>query len=104
MSQIAEQVQKLEVADLLSAYNGKAGKCACGCSGTHSYVAANRAEAEAHRGYAISDDEISDVRAANVLRKLQRNADAVEKLSDTIYSLVLGTRMYVVYLRKAAQA
>ena len=98
-TQITIDVTKLEVADLLGAYNGLDHRCACGCSGRHSYVAANRAAAEKNRGYAISDDEVSDRSVAYTLRKVQTNPTLVERNSDNCYSVSLGTRIYIVYVK-----
>jgi hypothetical protein len=49
----------LTPAVLASAYSGRPG-CACGCRGTYAHTAVHRDWTAQHRGYAVSDDEVSD--------------------------------------------
>lgn len=91
--------ESLTLAEVASVYNGKAGRCACGCAGTHSYASSHVALASKSRGYDVKPEEVSDTKVLNVFKKLKAHADLVEDLGDC-YSLDLGTRTYVVYTTK----
>jgi len=51
-------------------YSGKAGKCTCGCAGTHRYSSAYREEAGKARGYALDDGDCNDRQVSKVVRLL----------------------------------
>lgn len=95
----------LTEADVVSVYNGKPNRCACGCSGRHTYMSVE--EGTKSRGYAVDDDEVSVVRVRNVLRTVQKApASEVDLIADgstspagNIWSWQTETRLYVVYAR-----
>jgi hypothetical protein len=93
------------VNEIASVYSGKDGKCCCGCSGKHYYASAHRAEASKHRGYEVSDEEVSNrmvTRVANILSGAA--ADEIKRNSECCYSTVVGKRVYIVYLVSSATA
>ncbi len=57
--------------DVVSVYSGKAGKCCCGCSGTHRVASAHRQAAAKSRGYAVDDDEVSDRSVKLIYKKVE---------------------------------
>ncbi len=81
-----------------SVYSGAAGKCCCGCKGTHSVAPAHRAAAEASRGYAYDDSQVSDAAVNRVVGKiLSAPAESLE-FGDGYVAAVIGSRQYVAYL------
>lgn len=90
----------LTPADVASVYSGRDGKCCCGCSGNHRYSSARATVESTRRGYEITPDEVNDRQVAKVLRIVQENAERAEFSDEyrTFYSLVLGERLYIVYL------
>lgn len=96
MAENTKNLVDLTEADVVSAYRGKAGKCACGCSGTHRYMDAE--SGTAHRGYQVDEDEVNPVFVATILRKIQRNAAEAESFG-TGWSLVVGSRLLCVYTK-----
>lgn len=81
-------------------YSGKDGKCCCGCSGTHRYLAAYREEESKRRGYAIDDDELNDRQVKKVCDLLQSAAEqgtsVVHDEGDHVWTVV-GSRIYIAY-------
>lgn len=69
-----EDIEKLRFEDIDSVYSGKAGRCCCGCSGTHWYPKRNFGEGKALRGYDIGLDECSDRAVKVALGKVKRAA------------------------------
>lgn len=83
-------------------YNGKQGKCCCGCSGNHWYPStATKEEVQKSRGYQLGDDEVSDAGVKFVLRKVNV-AIAEGKVEDGKCYLAANTptRVYIVYLKE----
>lgn len=91
---------KIELSKVSSVYSGKAGKCCCGCSGTHSYASKHRGEAGNRRGYPVAADEIDDAEIQRVVALMNspRNEGNLENGGDYV-SLVVGKRLYVAYMR-----
>ena len=50
----------LTLDNVASVYSGKRGRCACGCSGKHTYSTEHKVWASKDRGYDVGDDEIND--------------------------------------------
>ncbi|MBY0560051.1 hypothetical protein [Hyphomicrobium sp.] len=71
----------LQKTDIKSVYTGRAGKCCCGCAGTHS-------EKPATKTY--------------VLNILKKNAADVDDDGDNL-SVEIGGRLYVAYRTQEAQ-
>lgn len=90
-------IQNVTVEQVMSVYSGRAGKCCCGCAGKHSYSSANRNAGTKHRGYEVTDDEVSDRSIALTLNKMKKNAAQVEDSCD-MFSVELGSRLHIVYL------
>ena len=72
---------ELTIANVVSAYSGRNGKCCCGCSGTHYTAAENPAQ------------------VTRILNKITntRTPENVEELSNCV-CLVVGRRLYIAYL------
>lgn len=72
----AEKLEALDIGKITKAYNGKAGRCCCGCSGTY------------------KETEAAKKRVLNLLRA---NAALVRDLG-TCFVLETGTRVNIAYL------
>lgn len=97
----------LTVADVQSVYSGRANTCCCGCAGNHRYPSGPmRLEAGTARGYEVTDDEVSDREVKRVLGLVQKNWDDSdpEYCPDSHCSVVVGKRVYIVYLSAATRA
>jgi hypothetical protein len=97
-------VQEISISKVASVYSGKNGLCCCGCAGRYSYAKAHQAYSSKHRGYAVTDDEISDRECLRVLRLVQaedaKDPVLVEHLADDQVTTVVGKRRYMVMLVK----
>jgi hypothetical protein len=102
---MGQLVQKMEVQmvvkidQIQSVYSGRNGRCCCGCSGKHTYASATREIASKHRGYAVTDDEISDRVVKLICNKINATDAVIEK--PTYYYAVVGERVYIAYKREA---
>lgn len=94
-----KSIQDLDAADILTSYNGKAGKCCCGCAGRYSYNPARMAEAAASRGYAVTPDKCSSRSIALALAKLKAApADQIDIDPSGAYSsITAGARLTIIY-------
>lgn len=93
----------IDVSKVRSVYSGRPG-CACGCRGTYKHAAAHRASAQAHQGYPIADDEVSDRSVTLIVNKIARIADGeqpgfIEYVCSDFVSAYNGpeTRSYTLY-------
>jgi len=92
----------LTPAALSSAYSGRPG-CACGCRGTYIYASAHRERMGRERGYALTDDEVSDRSVATRLANARRaalNGASVQAYGDedgrvTTVAVETDTRLYL---------
>lgn len=84
--------------DVLSVYNGEAGKCCCGCAGKHSYPKSGiaRQVAGKKRGYPITDDECSDRSVTFVVNKINANLADAQDHGDFV-CFDTPTRTYIAY-------
>lgn len=82
-------------ADLVSAYKGKAHRCACGCSGRHSYMDAEKGTAR--RGYTVDQDEVRPKSVALTLVVIQDHFMDAEWFGSG-FSVVVDDKMYAVYV------
>lgn len=92
-------IQAITPNQVLEVYSGPSG-CMCGCIGKYYVNPANRAEAEARRGYSCEDTDMNLGMVSKVLRILQN--DPRTKLDDGILFVErreVGERNYVVYLK-----
>ena len=90
------------VEDILDVYSGRDGKCCCGCSGKYSYNSKRVEEGSRERGYRLDPEECNDRMIAKVLKLMKANLDQVEVLSPQHFTLVVGTRLYMLILSKSA--
>lgn len=84
-----------------SVYNGKSGKCCCGCSGKHRYASLHREWASKHRGYPVTDDEVSNRVVKQTYDKVRRAYDHGEEI-DFWGSYVAwddGSRIHILYIK-----
>lgn len=98
-TQTTVKVKAIKVGAVMSVYNGKVGGCCCGCSGKHAYASQYQAQASKDRGYAVTDDEVSDVSVKRTVNKLNKNMDKV-KFEDGLAWYDDETRTHVVYFVK----
>lgn len=84
---------------IVSVYSGKAGKCACGCAGKHSYSSEHVEKASELRGYPVTADEVNNTQVKRVLRIIAGapTADDLE-VGDTYVARVVGARQYIAYV------
>lgn len=96
----ANELRGMKVSDVSSVYSGKAGKCACGCAGSHRYNSTHVESATKNRGYAVSADEVNDRQVKKVLGLLQQAlAERAQDVDagDNHYAVEVNGRSYVVY-------
>ena len=81
-------------------YQGKAGHCCCGCAGKHTLNPMFFKEGDTYHGCAVSGRQLSSRIVKNVVNRLNSNPELIEKALDVCYSVTVGTRIYIVYLRE----
>ena len=64
------ELPEVEVKDVVSAYKGEAGACACGCSGNYFYTNKYRDLASKRRGYEVKDEEVNDEKVQEVVNEI----------------------------------
>lgn len=90
-----KNIQDITTDEVVSVYSGKDGKCCCGCSGKHTYSSKHQDIAE-QRGGGVSDSTVS--RILDVLKENSYTVNSSVGLVRRFYSVVIGQRLYVVYL------
>jgi len=101
MEKIITELPAFKLEEICKVYVGQPHKCMCGCSGKYSYPSLNIEQSGKERGYALDTEDINDKRIHRVLNKVAKNAAiGVEVINEYIYSLVLGSRQYTIYLHK----
>jgi hypothetical protein len=91
----------IDLANVASTYTGSHG-CCCGCNGKHRFASAWARLSSENRGYAVSDEEISDRSVAQTVRKVEQIAAGeldgfIEFVNAGFVSAETDTRTYVVY-------
>lgn len=81
--------------DVMTAYSGRPG-CMCGCKGKYSVASEWQVAAGVSRGYAVSPEDVSDVRVKNIWNTIMKNAVTAEVDADGMYFRT-ETRMYAVW-------
>src|SRR5688572_19380799 len=85
-------------------YSGATGKCCCGCAGKHTYSSKFQGFSSSHRGYAVSDDEVSDRSVKTIVNKIQKAAEQgrIEFVTDEFVSAVSesGERVLCAYFKE----
>ena len=86
--------------NILSVYHGRVGACCCGCAGRHAYTKQHQALAGRERGYAVTDDEVSERVVSNVAKRVLESAE-IEYMDvfRPILSCETETKTFVVYLK-----
>jgi len=92
----AEQLARSKVEDVVKVYSGKDGACCCGCAGKYYYSSAHRNVGSKSRGYEVTDDEVSDKMVHKVFGMASANLASFDLLSDTQFTFVVGSRLYMV--------
>lgn len=91
--------QPIDIATVMSVYSGRAGVCACGCAGKHTYASAFRDAGTERRGYPIADDEINDRTVKTIVGKVNRivaeDPKALEQGDDCVF-VETDSRLYIV--------
>lgn len=106
----ADFLNALTTDQIRSVYAGKAGKCCCGCSGTHRYNSKFRAEGSADRGYAVTDKDVNDTQVRKVLAIVNGWAGSVEDPEEGVeiagehISREIGGKLYIAYFTTEAAA
>ncbi len=87
----------IQIENIISVYDGRNGKCCCGCAGKYSYSSTNRELGTKSRGYEVTSEDISDydVERVALLFKYASDTD-IEQVSDNRFSLVKGKRLYMI--------
>lgn len=98
-------ILNLTPAQVIDTYSGSHG-CACGCKGNWRFSSEHREAGTKRRGYAVSDDEVSDRSVATILRKAQaavREGLEVDILSFGQHGFAVETssRLYIVHTVEA---
>lgn len=99
-------------ATVASVYSGGRSRCACGCSGKHTYASQWTEWASKNRGYTVGEDEVSDRSVSYVVNKIARIANGEQDGVVEVYegphtrfvSAEQNGRMYVAYLVDADTA
>lgn len=94
-------IDQIKLEDVKSVYSGKDGHCCCGCSGNHRYASAHAARAGKERGYAIDAHEINDKqvrRVFHILKEHSADAEYSTFVGSAHASVVIGARLYIVYI------
>lgn len=84
---LEEEIEK-RFTNVKQVYNGKVGKCCCGCSGTHTYkVGANDGRDE------------DDKTVQRIINKIRRSANQGYSLEtgENYVGIEVGTRLYLAY-------
>ena len=86
---------KVDINRVKHTYNGRDGRCCCGCSGKHVYTEASADQAEQMLGYR---PDVSDRSVASTIRKIQNSTDPDADFDyGTCVGTVVGTRIYIAY-------
>jgi hypothetical protein len=99
-----ENLAKATPSDVLNVYSGKDGKCCCGCSGKYSYNSKRVEEGSKERGYTVDPEDCNDKMISKVLALMKGNLDVVDVLSPEHFTLVVGTRLYMLILSRSMTA
>lgn len=92
---------EMTVADVVTSYTGKASGCRCGCRGTYRCTEANREMNAQRRGYAVSDDEVSDRSVAMVFNRVKHHHSFFPvEVEDDFAEVQVGNRCAAVYFVK----
>jgi len=89
----------IDIKQVVSVYSGKAGKCACGCAGKHSYASRHRGDASKRRGYAVDVNDRMVSRVVNLLNSTDRT-----KCEDNLAWVDIGNRTYIAYFQEGTQS
>ncbi len=108
---VAALLATVTVAQVMSVYSGKKGRCYCGCSGNHRYASAHREAASKDRGYDVGDDEVSDREVKRVLNIVKKNFSVPEDVTPgnepyhdgedgfvSHFTAEVGERSYTIYM------
>jgi hypothetical protein len=87
-----KRIDGLSLETVTKVYSGKAGKCCCGCSGTHRYN--SRFAKDAYERSSVNDRQVK-----RVINLMKANAQYIEDFGNGV-SLELGGRLYCAYTEK----
>ena len=87
----------IPIETIAAVYDGKNGRCCCGCAGKYSFSSKNREAGGKQRGYEVTDDEISDYDVERIALLFKYASDSeIEVVCDNKFSLVKGKRLYMI--------
>lgn len=89
----------IDLAKVAKVYSGRAGACACGCSGKYSYAKQHQAWGSKNRGYEVKDEEVNDRTVKLIVNKIIKAAEsgAGYNCEDDFIFTTVGNRDYVAY-------
>ena len=91
------QNQEIKIENVRSVYSGINGRCACGCSGKHTYASQHQAWVSKNRGYEVDSEEINDKVVKMIVNKINKNISDAD-IDESYASVELGNRLYIAYL------
>lgn len=107
-TEVAKLLESVTVDQVMSAYEGRAGKCYCGCSGEYFYNSQHVEAAGKDRGYDVDPEDVNDEMVEDILETVKSNFEAEDKDSYhvqeqpggfvTHFTAVVGRTSYTVYL------
>lgn len=93
----------INIKEVTSVYSGIDGKCACGCSGKHTYASAHQSWGSKNRGYKVTDDEVNDRTVKLIVNKIEKAIAAGGKPykhnPKELVALTKGNRLYIAYMK-----
>src|SRR5258708_7776573 len=96
-------ISKLDTADVVKVYSGKA-SCCCGCSGNYRYNSEHVALGSDRRGYKVDEVEMNDAQVRRVLKIIQENPSgaeiSIEGPNERVghVCVTINDRWYIAYL------
>lgn len=91
----------IDIDNVSSVYSGKAGKCACGCAGKHTYASKHVKWASKDRGYRVEEEEVNDRSVKLIVNRMNAIIESGDYeypfREDGFTSLESGDRLYIAY-------
>lgn len=92
----------MDFSRVLSVYEGRDGRCCCGCSGAHVYRSdpGMRALAGSSRGYVVTDDEVDDAEFGRIVAEIVEDVECgfLDAWSEDHVATVVGGTVRIAYL------
>lgn len=112
-TQVADLLAAVTPADVMSAYEGEANTCYCGCAGEYFYNSLHVEVAGKDRGYDVDPEDVNDEMVEDILQTVKDSFDPEDEDSYNIqeeadkgfvthFTAVVGGTSYTVYLKPKA--